>query len=244
MLFTKINQHRSHRLVQVIHIIDSGSHCLHKSWSVSFEATVLQQCILVIIAKWKNLLQFWIDKKYMKKYFHTGSFDVSWQIVVPSFSNDSFFSFCNITDVFSWGSTPKIFIFTKVYWCRASHFVKMLLRHFVSLSIVEAEVNTIDLTLKAPITTAADDKFCDIFPNFRQKQGMPADDSREISCLIGYFCKSGKIWNLKLSSAAHYRWSFKGQRAKPTKWVSARQRLRSVWASVQFDQSLCCVLSG
>ena len=25
------------------------------------------------------------------------------------------------------------------------------------------------LTLKAPITTAADDKFCDIFPNFRQK---------------------------------------------------------------------------
>ena len=25
------------------------------------------------------------------------------------------------------------------------------------------------LTLKAPITTAADDKFCDIFPNFRKK---------------------------------------------------------------------------
>ena len=25
------------------------------------------------------------------------------------------------------------------------------------------------LTLKAPITTAADDKFCEIFPNFRQK---------------------------------------------------------------------------
>ena len=25
------------------------------------------------------------------------------------------------------------------------------------------------LTLKAPITTAADDKFCDIFPNFRIK---------------------------------------------------------------------------
>ena len=48
------------------------------------------------------------------------------------------------------------------------------------------------LTLKAPITTAADDKFCDIFPNFRQKLGMilhesclPADDSHEISCLIG-----------------------------------------------------------
>ena len=54
------------------------------------------------------------------------------------------------------------------------------------------------LILKAPITTAADDKFCDIFPNFRQNQGMilhenrlPADDSHEISCLIGYFLKSG-----------------------------------------------------
>ena len=42
--------------------------------------------------------------------------------------------------------------------------------------------------------TAADDKFCGIFSNFRQKYGMivhenrlPADDSHEISCLIGYF---------------------------------------------------------
>ena len=50
------------------------------------------------------------------------------------------------------------------------------------------------LTLKAPITTAADDKFCDIFPNFRNKLDMifhenrlPADDSHEISYLICYF---------------------------------------------------------
>ena len=50
------------------------------------------------------------------------------------------------------------------------------------------------LTHKASITTAADDKFCDVLPNFRQKEGMilhenrlPADDSHEISCLIGYF---------------------------------------------------------
>ena len=28
------------------------------------------------------------------------------------------------------------------------------------------------LTLKAPITAAADKKFWDIFPNFRQKKGM------------------------------------------------------------------------
>ena len=61
------------------------------------------------------------------------------------------------------------------------------------------------LTLKVLIMTAADDKICDIFPNFRQKWGMilhenrlPADDSCEISCLIGYFWKSGKIWNCRL----------------------------------------------
>ena len=62
------------------------------------------------------------------------------------------------------------------------------------------------LTLKAPIITAADDKFCETFPNFQKKKkkkkkkkkekktGMifhknrlPADDSHEISCLICYF---------------------------------------------------------
>ena len=37
------------------------------------------------------------------------------------------------------------------------------------------------LTLKEPITTAADDKFCDIFPR------MPTDDSHDISYLICYF---------------------------------------------------------
>ena len=42
------------------------------------------------------------------------------------------------------------------------------------------------LTLNAPITTAIDNKFCAIFPNFRKKKGMilhenrlPADDSHE-----------------------------------------------------------------
>ena len=56
------------------------------------------------------------------------------------------------------------------------------------------------LTLKAPIMTAADDKFCDIFPNSRKKYGMifhenrlPADDSYEISCLICYFEKATKF---------------------------------------------------
>ena len=48
-------------------------------------------------------------------------------------------------------------------------------------------------TLKAPIMTADDDKFCHIFLNF-EKKGMllnenrlPADDSHEKSCLICYF---------------------------------------------------------
>ena len=59
--------------------------------------------------------------------------------------------------------------------------------------------------LKVPITTAADDKFWDIFPNFRQKKGMilhenrlPADDSHEISCLICYFEKVAKFENCRL----------------------------------------------
>ena len=37
---------------------------------------------------------------------------------------------------------------------------------------------------------------------------LPADDSHEISCLICYFLK--KQQNLKLSSAAKYRWRFMG----------------------------------
>ena len=48
------------------------------------------------------------------------------------------------------------------------------------------------LTLKAPTTTATDDKFCDIFPCL-----LPADDSHEI-WLICYFWKSSKIYNCRL----------------------------------------------
>ena len=36
---------------------------------------------------------------------------------------------------------------------------------------------------------------------------LPADDSHEKSCLIGYFLKKRQI--LKLASAANYRWRFK-----------------------------------
>ena len=81
----------------------------------------------------------------------------------------------------------------------------------VAITIVKIKC----LNLKAPITSAADGKFCDTFPNFRQKKGMilyknrlPADDSHEITCLIFLFLK--KQQNLQSSSAANYRCHFKG----------------------------------
>ena len=59
------------------------------------------------------------------------------------------------------------------------------------------------INLKAPITTEADDKFCDIFPSFRKKIRC------DISCLICYFEKKKKQQNFELTSAANYRWRFK-----------------------------------
>ena len=48
--------------------------------------------------------------------------------------------------------------------------------------------------MKAPSTTAVDDKFVTFFQIFEKKKGMifhknrlPADDSYEISCFICYF---------------------------------------------------------
>ena len=93
-------------------------------------------------------------------------------------------------------------------------FWKLILwNHFWSLSVCAGQYLDINphliaehqcLTLKAPITTAADDKFY-IFLNFQQKQGiilhenrLSADDSHEIACLICYFWKSGKISNCRL----------------------------------------------
>ena len=43
-------------------------------------------------------------------------------------------------------------------------------------------------TLKVPIMTAADGKFCNIFPNFRKKSMIFHENSlHERSCLICYF---------------------------------------------------------
>ena len=58
------------------------------------------------------------------------------------------------------------------------------------------------LTLNAPITTAEDDTFCDIFPNF-QKYRLTVD-------IMPYLLFLKKQHNLKLSSAANYRWHFMG----------------------------------
>ena len=52
------------------------------------------------------------------------------------------------------------------------------------------------------ITTAADDKFCDIFSNFRQQTIL-----MKYHPLFVIFEKAAK---LKLSSAANYRWRFMG----------------------------------
>ena len=54
------------------------------------------------------------------------------------------------------------------------------------------------LTLKAPITIAADGNFCDIFPNFQKNKVWYADDSHEIWYHICYFWKSSTIWNCRL----------------------------------------------
>ena len=54
------------------------------------------------------------------------------------------------------------------------------------------------LTLKAPITTAADDKFITFFPNFRKKgmifrENRLADDSHENHALFVIFEKAAKF---------------------------------------------------
>ena len=74
------------------------------------------------------------------------------------------------------------------------------LMHWDILRLYEEIIGNICmLTLKAPITTEADDKFCDIFPNFRKNQGirfhenrLPADFSHKIPYLL-FLKKSSKI---------------------------------------------------
>ena len=57
------------------------------------------------------------------------------------------------------------------------------------------------LTLNAPFTTAADDKFCDIFPNLKKNEVYFMRIVCQQTILIKYhalFIKSGKIWNCRL----------------------------------------------
>ena len=44
--------------------------------------------------------------------------------------------------------------------------------HKSSDFLCQSRLNQLHLTIKAPIMTAADDKFGNFFPNFQKKQGM------------------------------------------------------------------------
>ena len=71
------------------------------------------------------------------------------------------------------------------------------------------------LTLKAPIKTATDNKFWDIFSNFQKKIrhdiSWESSTSRRFSWnIMPYLLFLKKQQNLKVSSAANYRWRFKG----------------------------------
>ena len=70
------------------------------------------------------------------------------------------------------------------------------------------------LALKAPITTAADDKFCEFFSIFDKNKiwySRESSASRRFSWnIIPYWLLLKKCQNLKLTSAANYRWRFKG----------------------------------
>ena len=61
------------------------------------------------------------------------------------------------------------------------------------------KIMTEQLTLKAPITTAADGKISNIFPNFKKKgiifheNRLPADDSHEISSHLLFLKKKRQI---------------------------------------------------
>ena len=78
------------------------------------------------------------------------------------------------------------------------------------------------LNLKAPITTAADGKFCSIFPKFWKKNKVwyfmriVWRFSRNI---MPYLLFLKKWQNLKLSSAANYRWRFKVKISLVSSWI-------------------------
>ena len=82
-------------------------------------------------------------------------------------------------------------------------------------SIVTFRTKLLKLTLKAPITSAADDKFLRHFSKFsiriRYDITWESSASRRFSWnIMPYWLFLKKRQNLKLSSAANYRWRFKG----------------------------------
>ena len=106
------------------------------------------------------------------------------------------------------------------------------------------------LILKAPNTTAADDKFCDFFPNFWQKQGMlfhenrlPADNPHEITCLICYFRKSSKIFVCPLlqiigGALRVIDWFFSWYGVNDFDWYTVVSFIKPVWQWIIHCSSL------
>ena len=92
--------------------------------------------------------------------------------------------------------------FNKWFWK-----IKISRRHTNHEKILSMQ-NVNSVTLKAPITTAADDKFCDIFPNFRKKIRYDivwesSASSRFSWNIMPYLLFLKKWQNLILSSAAN-----------------------------------------
>ena len=63
------------------------------------------------------------------------------------------------------------------------------------------------LTLKAPITTAADDKFCDIFSNFRKIKACWQTILMKYHVLFVVFEKAAKF---EIVVCCKNKWRFKG----------------------------------
>ena len=57
----------------------------------------------------------------------------------------------------------------KTYWCPINAVKDTITNYSVAMDTDANLPMDISLTLKAPITTEADYKFCDIYPNYRQK---------------------------------------------------------------------------
>ena len=78
----------------------------------------------------------------------------------------------------------------------------------------------------------ASKKTCHLLDNINNGNSLenPTDDTKYLDTNLGKQCSWSSLIRVYMSR----------NMTKPTKWLCAQQRLRSAWASAQFDQSLCC----